>query len=125
MGNNNELGKKLKQARQVKVLTLRSLARATGISASHLGRIERGERFPSGHMLKKLAGPLGLEETSLLTLAGMLSENPGQATTGKLDPYVAAVLAQEPVKVQRMAVSILAIFKTMIEASRSNGAHMS
>uniref|UniRef100_A0A6M3M232 Putative DNA binding, helix-turn-helix domain containing protein n=1 Tax=viral metagenome TaxID=1070528 RepID=A0A6M3M232_9ZZZZ len=124
MGNNHELGEKLKQARQVKALTLRSLAQATGISASHLGRIERGERFPSGHMLKKLAGPLGLEETSLLTLAGMMSENPGPATTGRLDPYVAAVLAQEPVKIQRMAVSILSVIKTMTEAVRNNGAHM-
>lgn len=115
MAENNKLGEALRQARQVKALTLRSLAQQTGVSASFLGRIERGERVPSGHVLRKLAEPLGFDETNLLTMAGMLTENPGQPETGRLDPYVAGVLAQEPVKVQRIAVSILTIIKTLSE----------
>jgi len=43
-----------------------------GVSASHLGRIERGERFPSGSVLRRIAGPLGFEEDELFTLAGYL-----------------------------------------------------
>jgi transcriptional regulator with XRE-family HTH domain len=41
-----DLGKLLKQRRVMIPLTLQELARASGVSASHLGRIERGERFP-------------------------------------------------------------------------------
>ncbi len=34
--------------------------------------LERGERFPSGHILRKLARPLGLDESLLLATAGYL-----------------------------------------------------
>jgi len=98
-------------------LTLQQLAHASGISPSYLGRIERGERFPSGHMLRKMAQPLGSEETELLTLAGYLSPHPStgaeRRSVEKLDPYVAAMLSQEPVEIQRAAVAILTILKSM------------
>lgn len=115
MAENRILGQTLKQARLAKGVTLFELSRETGISSSFIGRIERGERSPSGHILKKLAGPLGFDETNLLTMAGMLSENPGAQEKGKLDPYVASILSQEPVKVQRIVVSILTIIKTLSE----------
>jgi transcriptional regulator with XRE-family HTH domain len=70
---NNDLGKILKQRRVMVPLTLRELAVTSGVSSSHLGRIERGERFPSAHILRRIAKPLGCEETELLTLAGYLS----------------------------------------------------
>jgi len=43
-------------------LTLRELASASDISASHLGRIEQGNRFPSARILRRIAKPLGFEE---------------------------------------------------------------
>jgi len=90
------------------------------VSSSHLGRIERGERFPSAHVLRKIARPLGFEEDELLTLAGYLSpqprriaeESPGYSG-GRVDPYVARVLAQEPVDVQRAVIGILTILKSL------------
>lgn len=63
----------LKKRREAKGLTLSHLSRMTGIGVSHLARIERGERFPSGNILYKLAKPLGVTEVSLLKLAGFLS----------------------------------------------------
>lgn len=112
----NDLGKILKERRVTIPLKLRELARASGVSASHLGRIERGERFPSGSVLRKIARPLGFEEGELFTLAGYLSaqlskvEKPG---VGQLDPHVAAVLSQEPVERQRAAATILSVMKSM------------
>lgn len=101
-------------------LTLHELAVKAGVSASHLGRIERGERFPSARILRKLAKPLNFGESELLTLANYLSaEAPGVAESrGKysgsgLDPYVAHVLAQEPPEVQHAVVGILAVLKTI------------
>ena len=48
INNNGEnLGRILRQQRVLIPLTLRKLATISGISSSHLGRIERGERFPN------------------------------------------------------------------------------
>lgn len=114
------LGKILKQKRLNLPMTLHELATLTGLSPSHLGRIEKGERFPSAPVLKRIAGPLGFEEKELFTLAGYLSAQIPTIAERKaiykgkdVDPYVARVLAQEPVEVQRAILGILAIFKSV------------
>jgi len=119
--NRNEFGKTLKQQRHMAELTLRELAARSGVSASHLGRIERGERFPSGHILRKIAKPLGLAEAELLAVAGYLSpQPPGVAgeeyDLRRLDPYVARVLSEEPVQIQRAVLSLLTIVKAIAKA---------
>jgi len=112
--NRSELGKIIKQQRVMSGLTLQELAQASGVSPSHLGRIERGDRFPSAHILGKIAKPLGLSEGELFAFAGYLpSEVEREAEVGKLDPYVARVLSQEPVEVQHTVIAILSIFKSM------------
>ena len=60
--NNNNLGKILKQRRIVILLTLQELAATSGVSSSHLGRIETGERFPSARILRKITKPMGFDE---------------------------------------------------------------
>ncbi len=115
----NDLLKVLKQRRVMIPLTLLELARASGVSASHLGRIERGERFPSARVLRRFAKPLGLEESELFLQAGYLSPHPPgneseeSQKAGRLDPYVASVLAKETDEVQRAVVAILTIMKIM------------
>ncbi len=114
------LGGIIKQQRISLSLTLQEIAAKSGVSASHLGRIERGERFPSAHILQKIARPLGFEEDELFTLAGYLSpqstmiaeKNLGYSSE-RVDPYVARVLAQEPVEVQRAVIGILTILKSI------------
>jgi len=68
----NDLGGVIKEQRKLKELTLVKLAALSGVSASHIGRSESGERFPSVPILRKLAGPLGFTETELLKRAGFL-----------------------------------------------------
>ena len=117
----NEIGKTLKQQRLRLELTLRELAARSGVSQSHLARIERGERFPSGHILRKIAKPLDLDESLLMTIAGYL---PPESSEGGeehrifkgLNPYVAKVLSEEPVHVQRAVVSLLTIVKAIAKA---------
>ena len=102
-------------------LTLQELAVMSGVSASHLGRIERGERFPSARILRKIAKPLGFDEDELFTLAGFLSpQTPSIADERmpgyigrQLDPYVAKMLAEEPIEVQRSVIGILTILKSV------------
>ena len=118
----NDLGKILKQQRVMIPLTLGELAASAGVSASHLGRIERGERFPSARVLRRLANPLGFEESELFTLANYLSpQSPVADEAVKenvlgLDPYVARVLSQESVEVQRIVIGILSILKSIAKA---------
>jgi len=115
--NRNDLGKILKQRRVMIPLTLLELGRAAYVSSSHLGRIERGERFPSARILQRLAKPLGFEESELLTLAGYMTPQPSteveRPSNVRLDPYVAMVLSQEPVEIQRAVVAILTVLKSV------------
>jgi len=112
------LGRVIRQQRVSVPLTLQQLAAMSEVSASHLGRIEKGERFPSASILRKIAKPLGFEEDELFTLAGYLSpqspsiaEGPRDYSGKRVDPYVARVLAEEPVEVQRAIIGILTILK--------------
>ena len=111
-----DLGKLLKQRRAMVPLTLQELARAAGVSSSHLGRVERGERFPSARILRRIAQPLGFDEVELFTLADYLPQSasrPQQENLGRIDRYVASVLASEPVEVQRTVIGILSILKSI------------
>jgi transcriptional regulator with XRE-family HTH domain len=122
-----ELGETLKRRRQLVSLTLRKLSQLSGISPSYLGRIESGERFPSASVLKKIARPLGLEETELFSLAGYLStastgtnEERTEYSGNELDPYVKKVLSAEPVEVQRTVIGILNILKSIARVPDEN-----
>jgi transcriptional regulator with XRE-family HTH domain len=119
--NGKDLGKILKQQRITVPLTLQELAGESGVSSSHLGRIERGERFPSARILRKIAKPLGFDEDELFTLAGFLTpqtsgveEEPGSRYSARqLDPYVARMLAEEPQEIQRSVIGILSLLKSV------------
>ncbi len=119
--SSNDLGKIIKQQRITVPLTLQELAAESGVSSSHLGRIERGERFPSARILRKIAKPLGFDEDELFTLAGFLSpqtsgvgeESNSRYANRQLDPYVARMLAEEPPEIQRSVIGILSLLKSV------------
>jgi transcriptional regulator with XRE-family HTH domain len=118
--NGTNLGEIIRRQRVTIPLTLNELAMMSGVSPSHLGRIERGERYPSARVLRRIAKPLGLGEDGLFTLAGYLSPQPSGVAEAeavysgsRVDPYVAGVLAREPAEVQRALIAILTILKNM------------
>jgi transcriptional regulator with XRE-family HTH domain len=123
MTNNNHgenLGRMLRRQRVLAPLTLRELEAMSGVSSSHLGRIERGERSPSASVLQRIARPLGFEESELFSLAGYMSprlsgleEESADYSAKRLDPCVAKMLSQEPVQVQRAVIGILSILKSI------------
>ena len=123
--DSQNLGRIIKQQRIAVGLTLKELSTRSGVSSSHVGRMERGERFPSAHILQRIARPLGFEESELFALAGYLSPQPSTAgeviaenNVRQLDPIVASILAQEPVEVQRALVAILTLLKSIIKSSQ-------
>ena len=99
-------------------LTLKELAAKAGVSSSHLARIEKGNRFPSGRILHKIVKALELDESQLLIVAGYLSPQPSseEHALGRLDPYVAKVLSEEPVTIQRAVVSLLTVVKAIAKS---------
>ena len=117
---NEDFGRMLRQQRVLMMLTIRKLSALSGVSSSHLSRIEKGQRFPSASVLRRIAGPLGLDESELFSFAGYLSpeslgvrEKGLDYSSGQLDPYVARMLSQEPVEVQRAVIGLLSILKSM------------
>jgi len=117
--NSHNLGEIIRQHRITVPLTLGELAARSGVSVSHLGRIERGERFPSARVLSRIALPLGFNEEELFTLAGYLSpssimqdEAIEDIKSRQLDPVVASMLRREPFEIQRAVIVILTILKS-------------
>ena len=77
MNHNQNLGTLVKQQRNRLSLKLSVLAAKSGVSVSHLSRIEKAQRYPSASVLRRIAKPLGLQEEELFNLAGYLpSEHP-------------------------------------------------
>jgi transcriptional regulator with XRE-family HTH domain len=66
------LGNIVRRQRNRLGLTLVDLAEKSGVSISHLGRIENAQRYPSATVLRKIAKPLNLDEDELFNLAGYL-----------------------------------------------------
>ncbi len=125
------LGRIIKQQRLMVPLTLQELAATSGVSPSHLGRVERGERFPSAQILRKIAKPLGFDEDELFTLAGYLSPRSAMvaekepAYSGReLDPYVARILSQETIEVQRSVIGILTVLKSIAASTMKERAEI-
>ena len=117
--NSHNLGEIIRQHRITVPLTLAELATRSGVSVSHLGRIERVERFPSARVLGRIAQPLGFDKEELFTLAGYLSpksimqdEAIEDIKSRQLDPVVASMLRREPFEVQRAVIVILAMLKS-------------
>jgi len=70
------IAKIIKEQRKSIRLSLNQLARLSGVSLSHLGRIEQGLRQPSTRTLQKIAKPLGFDLYELLVMAGHLLPGP-------------------------------------------------
>jgi transcriptional regulator with XRE-family HTH domain len=68
-----DFGKYLREIRTAKKMTIRQLELYSGVSNAYISQIERGERgVPSPDILKKIAGPLGVEYADLMEKAGYL-----------------------------------------------------
>src|SRR4030042_6548092 len=72
MNEIENLGVIVKRQRNRLGLTLLDLSKKSGVSVSHLGRIENAQRYPSTTVLRKIAEPLNLDEDELFSLAGYL-----------------------------------------------------
>ena len=71
MGKNVALADRLKALRKARGWTQHDLSRASGLTRSHISRLERGDiQLPSSERLRQLAVALGTSLDDLLEAAG-------------------------------------------------------
>lgn len=63
----------IREQRKKMSLSLVQLSKISGVSISHLSRVEQGNRRPSIRTLEKIAKPLGFDLNELLIITGHLS----------------------------------------------------
>lgn len=68
MKTRNSMGPRIRELRIERGLTLDGLARAAGISASHLSRLERGHTAPSFKVAAEIAQHIGVKPSDLATI---------------------------------------------------------
>lgn len=61
-----EIGRKLREAREQKNLLQEEVAKAAGISSSYYARIERGEENPSTTVLENICKALKIKSSDIL-----------------------------------------------------------
>ena len=76
MSTSPSIDKIVKEQRKKIPLTLNQLSRLSGVSVTHLGRIEQGLRQPSTRTLQKIAKHLDFDLYELLVMAGHLKPDP-------------------------------------------------
>src|SRR5687767_8152437 len=70
-------GEFVRAQRQLAHVSLRNLAKMSGVSDSYLSQIERGNYRPSPQVVKALATAFGLDAKQLYTMLGFMDEGDG------------------------------------------------
>lgn len=80
----DDIGSYIRGQRENAQVSLRQLARATGVSNPYLSQIERGLRKPSAEILQQIAKGLRISAEALYIKAGILDERPESVVTDAL-----------------------------------------
>ena len=99
-------GEFVKAQRQLAQVSLRNLAKMSGVSDSYLSQIERGNYRPSPQVVKALAQAFGLKPEQLYTMLGFLDENDKSASPNveqaiQLDPRLEPAQKEALIRVYR------------------------
>lgn len=97
------LGAYIREQREAAEVSLRQLAKASGVSNPYLSQVERGLRNPSAEILGQIARALRISAESLYVQAGLLEERTDT-------PTVAAAIAADPALTDRQRQVLLEIY---------------
>ena len=105
------IGTALKQAREVRELSAVDAARASGISAAYLSRLENDAvKKPSPHVLHQLSEALGLPYAELMRLSGY--RVPGESTGSGREAVASALFANLTEDEREELLEYLAWYRT-------------
>ena len=99
-------GEFVRAQRQLAQVSLRNLAKMSGVSDSYLSQIERGNYRPSPHVVKALATAFGLKPEQLYTMLGFMDESDATAPPSveqaiQMDPRLQPAQKEALVRVYR------------------------
>ena len=99
-------GEFVKAQRQLAQVSLRNLAKMSGVSDSYLSQIERGNYRPSPQVVKALAQAFGLKPEQLYTMLGFMdgddkSTSPNVEQAIQLDPRLEPAQKEALIRVYR------------------------
>ncbi len=101
-----ELGRFIREQRDLSRLSLRRLSDLAGISNPYLSQIERGLRKPSAEILQQIARALRISAETLYERAGLLEHHEGHADT------VAAIL-RDPLLTEDARQTLLKVYLSL------------
>lgn len=92
--SDNSFGEALKCFRKSAKMSLKDVADASGVSASHLSQIERGRRAPRRETIDKLEKGLSLKEGDLGIKAGYIPEEVLASTRAGDSSFIERTIVQ-------------------------------
>ena len=117
MTKNSEFGERLRTLRKARNWTQSDLARASGLTRSHISRLEAGAiQLPSRDRLHRLAQTLGTTPDDLLTAAGYRLE---EHTADELPDLPVYLRLKYDVDDPRTVAAIAAIVERMREFNQT------
>jgi transcriptional regulator with XRE-family HTH domain len=112
----NALGGFIRAQRQLAKLSLREMASMTSVSNAYLSQVERGLHQPSLKVLQSIADALQLSTEQLLSQAGWMSGQAGQAAA----PAPAAGGTEEAIRTDprlsaEQRAALLGVYRSFVE----------
>ena len=99
------LGSYIREQREAAEVSLRQLAKASGVSNPYLSQVERGLRNPSAEILGQIAKALRISAETLYVRAGLLDEHPATSSVGE-------AIAADPLLTDRQRGVLLEIYSS-------------
>jgi transcriptional regulator with XRE-family HTH domain len=104
-------GEFVRAQRQLAQVSLRNLAKMSGVSDSYLSQIERGNYRPSPQVVKALAQAFGLKPEQLYTMLGFMDDEskdsaPSVEQAIQLDPRLEPSQKEALIRVYRSFLGI-------------------
>jgi transcriptional regulator with XRE-family HTH domain len=107
------LGDVIRRQRQLHELSLRQLARLTGVSNPYLSQIERGLRDPSETVVEALAQALDVTTEALYGAAGIREEEEG----AEEESAVLVAIEQDPLLKPRQRRALIETYNAFVTAN--------
>jgi transcriptional regulator with XRE-family HTH domain len=109
------IGAFIREQREQAQVSVRQLAKLTGVSNPYLSQIERGLRKPSAEILQQIARGLRISAEQLYLHAGILEAH---GYTGAAPVVVTAILADETLT-ERQKSALVEIYESFRRESQS------
>ena len=105
-------GEFVRAQRQLAQVSLRNLAKMSGVSDSYLSQIERGNYRPSPQVVKALAQAFGLKPEQLYTMLGFMDEA-GEGATANVEQAIQLDPRLEPAQKE----ALIRVYRSFLGAS--------